>query len=149
MSSVFTQEASTFLLEHTIGTLSTVDSEGNAHGAVIYYVAEGEMNIYFVSKTGTGKVQNILIHPQVSFTIFDAPNAQTLQISGTARPETDQATIDYIFDTVVKKRPYNGAMLLPPVTALQNSGDYTVIRISPTEAKYSNYRQELETQSHA
>lgn len=147
--SVFTQEASNFLLEHTIGTLSTVDSEGNVHGAVIYYVAEGEMNIYFVSKTETGKVKNILSHPQVSFTIFDAPNAQTLQINGIAHTETDQPTIEYIFDTVVKKRPYNGAMLLPPVTALQNSGEYTIIRISPTEAKYSNYKQELEQQSQA
>lgn len=147
--SVFTQEASAFLQEHTVGTLSTVDGQGNAHGAVVYYVAEEGMNIYFVSKTGTSKVQNIASHPQVSFTVFDAPNAQTLQINGTARTETDQSTIEYVFDTVVKKRPYNGAMLLPPVTALQNSGEFTVIRITPTEAKYSDYRQELEQQSHA
>jgi general stress protein 26 len=86
-----------------------------------------------------------MAHQQVAFTIFDAPTAQTLQITGTASTETDRATIEYVFDTIVKKRPYNGAMLLPPVTALKDSGEYVVIRISPTEANYSDYKREIES----
>lgn len=143
--SIFDPQATTFLLEHTIGTLSTVDTEGNAHGSVVYYLAEGEMNIYFVSKTETAKVRNISLHQQVALTIFDAPSAQTLQIRGTAHPESDKATIQYIFDNIVKLRPYNGAMLMPPVTALKDSGEYVIVRITPTEAKFSDYKQEIQS----
>lgn len=147
--SLFSDQASKFLAEHTIGTLSTVDINGNVHGAVIYYLAQGEMNIYFVSRTGTTKIRDIELHQEVALTIFEASSAQTLQISGKARHENDQDTIDYVFNNIVKQRPYSGVMLMPPVTALKDSGDYIVICIEPTEVKFSDYRQILESQSHA
>lgn len=141
---LFDEASYRFLVEHTIGTLSTVNDEGNPHGAVVYYLAEGEKNIYFVSRSETAKVKNILAHPRVFLSIFDASNAQTLQIVGKARVEQDRSTSEYVFDNIVKPRPYNGAMLLPPVTALKDSGEYVVVHIEPLEVKYSDYKKEIQ-----
>lgn len=142
--SIFEQEAANFLSEHTIATLSTVSNDGTVSGAVIYYTSQGEGEyIYFVSKTATTKVKNILQHPQVALTIFDAAKAQTLQIHGDASEETDESTQDWVFADLVKPRPYSGAMLLPPVTALKD-GSFTVIVIRTISAHFSDYKKELE-----
>ncbi len=140
---IFTDEASKFLFEHTVGVLSTVDINGNVHGAVIYYIAESETSIYFVSKSLTTKVTDIELHRNVALTIYYAPMAQTLQINGVAHQETNKETIDYIFDNIVKLRLYGGEMLEPPVTALKDSGEYVVVRITPTQAKFSDFKQQL------
>lgn len=144
MNPVLDEKATTFLVEHTIGVLSTVGFDNNPHGAVVYYLSYGEpVNIYFVTKSATSKAQNIAGHPQVAFTIFDASNAQTLQISGKAALETDDRVISYVFDNIVKPHPYAGAMLMPPVTALTD-GSYVIIRIEPTQCRYSDYKQEIQ-----
>lgn len=140
---IFSEPALKFLAEHTMGVLSTCDINGNVHGAAIYYIAESETSIYFVSKSLTTKVKNIALNRNVALTITYAPLAQTLQITGVAHQETDQNTVDYVFENIVKLRLYGGEMLKPPVTALQDSGDYVVMRITPTEAKFSDYKQQL------
>jgi general stress protein 26 len=140
---VFSEPASKFLFEHTVGVLSTVDTKGNVHGAVIYYIAESETSIYFVSKSLTTKVKDIQQHRNVALTIYYAPMAQTLQITGIAHQETDKKTVDYVFDNIVKLRLYGGKMLMPPVTVLKDSGEYVVMRITPTKSKFSDYQQQL------
>ena len=142
---LFTEQASKFLSEHTIGVLSTSDIDGNVHGAAIYYIAESETSIYFVSKSLTTKVKDITLHRNVALTILYAPLAQTLQITGVAHQETNQDTIDYVFENIIKLRLYGGEMLKPPVTALKDSGEYVVIRITPTDVKFSDYKQQLST----
>lgn len=142
MQPLFDSNSAAFLAEHTIATISTVSGDGTVYGAVIYYVISGEHDIYFISKTGTAKVANIAQHPQVAFTIFDAPKAQTLQIKGRAQEETDERVQQFVFDNIVKPRPYDGEMLMPPVTALKD-GNYVVIHIKPEEVHFSDYKQEI------
>jgi general stress protein 26 len=144
MSNLFNDTAKAFLAEHTIATLSTADQSGKAHGAVVYYLTDNDQEIYFVSKNSTTKVNNIQQNPQVAFTIFDAPSIQTLQISGRAAQETDQQRIDYFFENLVKPHPYSGSMLMPPVTAIKE-GEYVVMRISPTEVHFSDYKAMLQS----
>lgn len=138
----FDSVSAAFLAEHTTGVISTVSGDGNVHGAVVYYVILGEQNIYFISKSSTSKIANITQHPQVSFTIYDAPRAQTLQISAYASIEKDEQTRAFVFETIVKPHPYNGEMLMPPVTAIEQ-GDYVVVHLQPKGVHYSDYKQEI------
>ena len=135
-------KSSVFLAEHSVATVSTVGPDGKVHGAAVYYIALGEHDIYFVSKTRTTKILNIEQHPQVAFTVVDAPKAQTLQISGHASEEADENTRQLVFTSIVKPHPYSGEMLMPPVTALVG-GEYIVIHIKPEEVRFSDYRQEI------
>lgn len=133
-------QALAFLKEHDVTVLSSVDRTGNVYGAVVYYLVDQLNYIYILTKQGTAKARNILAHSQVAMTIFEASTARTLNIQGTAEFETDQKIKDYVFNEIVKPRPYSGEMQLPPVTKL-TEGSFTVIRITPTSGKYTDYKE--------
>ncbi len=132
------KQALVFLKEHDIAVFSSADRTGNVYGAVVYYLVDELNRIYILTKQGTAKARNVLSHSQVAITIFEASTAQTLNIQGHAEFETDQKIKDYVFSEIVKPRPYNGAMRLPPVTMLKE-GAFTIIRIEPTSSKYTDY----------
>jgi general stress protein 26 len=134
------ESALEFLRLHDVAVLSSVDRTGNVYGAVIYYLVDQLNCIYILTKSGTAKARNILSHSQVSLTIFEADKAQTLTLQGFAEIETDQKIKDFVFTEITKPRVYQGGRQLPPVTKL-SEGAFTIIRITATSGKYTDYNQ--------
>ncbi len=132
--------ASEFIKHHEVAVLSTIDRGGSVHGAAVYCLLYSPTSIYVATKTKTNKAQNLLSHGQIALTGYDQPKLQSLQIHGWAEAETDQILINDVFAKLVKPRDYNGEERLPPVSQI-DAGDYTIIKITPTLVKFSDFKK--------
>ena len=103
-----TSEGIQFLHRKDIAVLSTTNKKGDVHGAVVYYVADQDHTLHILTKADTAKARDILTNEKVAITIFDAAKAQTLQLQGKARIETDESVKRHVFDSVMKPHKYNG-----------------------------------------
>lgn len=137
---VLDEKSATFLKEHDLGVLSTVDAAGMASGAAMYYLCDRHNDIFVLTKSDTHKIHNIFTHHQVALTVFDPTTVQTVQLRGWAAVEPDQNIKERVFNEIVRPRPYSGEVHLPPVTTLHQGG-YMVVRITPTDAYFTDYKQ--------
>lgn len=133
------QEAKIFLTSHDFGVVSTVDGQGNVHGAVVYYVLGSDDEIFFVTKIETHKAQDILTYHQIALTIFDTQTMQTLQISGTAEIERDPKLSEEIYNRILRPRIAGKHAVVPPILHM-SAGDFVVICIKPQSYKYRNFK---------
>lgn len=129
-----------FMNQHDLGTLSTVDYYGNAHGASVHYLVSPNQEIHIISRTSSKKVQNIFTHRQVALTITDESTLQSLQLRCEAEVESDQYVKSKALSILTRPRPYGEKMQSPPVTAI-HSGEYIVLRLHPYSAKLSTFKQ--------
>ncbi|MCA9323558.1 pyridoxamine 5'-phosphate oxidase family protein [Candidatus Saccharibacteria bacterium] len=130
-------DAAGVIKEQNVAILSTVDREGNAHGAVVHYVYEGEQ-FYIVTKKQTEKAQNIAYHGQVALTIHKPNSLKTVQVSGLADTETSQSMITKIYRAVAEPKNYEEGSHFPPVVSMKK-GEVTVIKVSPMNIRYHDY----------
>jgi uncharacterized protein YhbP (UPF0306 family) len=76
-----------FLRQHTTMSLATVSAEGNPQSAALYYAADEDMNLYFLSSPKSRHCVNLRRNPRVAATIQADGQAwraiQGLQIEGT------------------------------------------------------------------
>lgn len=133
------QEAHNFLMTHEVATLSTVDENGQPHGAAVYYVADKNNLLYIVTKDQTAKARNIDRYPFVAVTITDQNRMQTMQIKGVAHVETDPPITKHIYETILRPRFQNGRAQLAPILHIP-AGNYEVIVIEPTTHKLTDYK---------
>lgn len=131
-------EALRFLKEHDTGVLSSLDAHGKIHGAVVYYVVDDEGHLYFTTKSETQKAFAIRGNGQVAFTVYDAPNLQTIQLEGKAAVETEQSVKEWVFSSIVRPRFTTKGTKLPPVTTIKE-GAFVIIRITPERATYRDF----------
>ncbi len=128
-----------FIRAHDLGVLSTIDRTGNLHGAAVYYIID-DNNMYILTKAGTTKAHNVFAHRQVAFTVFDESRLQMVQLQGYAEVEPDQNIKASVFAQVMRPRRYGEETRMPPVSSLQ-AGSFIVIRITPIQAKYTDFTQ--------
>lgn len=136
--SLLNQEALKFIRSRELAVLSSIDRTGNLYGTPVYYVVDQDNRFYIITKEGTTKARNITGNSQVALTIFDETKAKTINIQGDAEYVSNQKIIGHVFNEIVKPRNYDGNVKLPPVAYLKE-GDFKVICISPTSAKYADY----------
>ena len=134
------QKAFEFLSAHEVAVLSTLDRTGNVHGSTIYYTTTPDNLLYFVTKSGTEKSHNILAQCKVALTVYEEQTLQTVQVQGAAEVEVSGERKETIFRALVKERVYVDHKQMPPVTDL-HVGMYTVIKVTPTSIRYSNYSE--------
>lgn len=138
MSGRLLPEVKEFVEDHEIAVLSTLSRQGHVEGATIYYrFSHGYF--YILTKSESAKAHNMLAHPQVALTIFDAAAIKTVQMQGRAQIEADLHTKRIMFDSLVRPRSYNGDQLMPPVTQLP-AGSFILFRIRLTRVQYTNYK---------
>lgn len=133
------QDAKIFLETHDLGVLSTIDRQGNVHGAAVYYVLGDDHQIFIATKSETHKAQDILIYHQVAFTIFDVATMRELQISGTARREVDQKLAEAAFHKILRPRIAGNHATVPPILHI-SAGEYVLIAVTPNSYKYHDYK---------
>ncbi len=128
-----------FLKNNNTGVLSSVDRGGEVRGATVHYtVINGK--VYILTKAGTRKVHNILVHNQVCLSVFNKDTLGTLQLLGIAEILSDVELSREIIEKMKKPRNYGGDQLPPPVTKIDASG-YVVLQITPTSEEYINYKK--------
>lgn len=125
-----------FLSSHEIGVVSTIDRKGSISGAVIYYTMLNNRP-YFMTKSGTKKVENVLGDQHVALTVFDEPKRQTVQMQGIVQIEPDKNVADQAFGALYKTRRYGDGQHLPPVEKM--SGNTIIFRILPTTVHFTDY----------
>lgn len=135
----FSAEAKIFLASHDLGVLSTIDQNGNIHGAVIYYTIGTDNQLYFVTKNKTHKAQDILHYHQVSLTIYDAQTMQTLQLSGSATIEQDKVLSEEITKKILRPRLAGTHTTVPPIVHI-SAGEYIVFNIKPSQYAFHDYK---------
>lgn len=135
-------DALSFLRRHKTAVLSTVSASGEPHAAMIFYVADTNFNIHFLTRVDTRKFEAIKKNPRVALTIATADIPQTLQIEGVAR----SIMLD---DSVSSMKPQIYEILNSnhwfhaPITK-QDPTMVHEIRIEPTWIRWSDYAFEQE-----
>ncbi len=130
-------DALAFLKRNKTGVLATVSGEYDAHASMIYYIADDDFNIYFLTLTSTRKYAAMTAHPQVAFTVSTTDVPQTLQIEGMA--------MDISLDLeVVKKKDdlfevlNTNKWFYPPISKLDPAGS-VVVWMRPTWIRWADF----------
>ena len=135
------QDPSTIIAEyinhHPLAVLSTVTPEGEPLGTVLYAGSDEFLNVYFLTKTGTGKVHNIEKHPNVALTFSGEDRQSTLQLSGTALRVTAHDENDRAFKVIASLKHDSQDFRLP--IAKLDAGPYIVFRVDVAWARLTEY----------
>lgn len=133
------ETARIFLTSHNVATFSTTDQNGKVSGAVVYYALSPDNTFYIVTKSQTKKAQNILKNNQVALTIYDTNQLKTAQVQGLAKAETDPIKTRHLIDRFIQPHIYDKRIAWPPITKIA-AGNHQVIKITPTEVKFTDYK---------
>ncbi|MFA6407342.1 MAG: pyridoxamine 5'-phosphate oxidase family protein [Candidatus Paceibacterota bacterium] len=78
------KEAKEYLQSEKLAVVSTVSSEGKPQSATVLYLLDDEFNFFFVTRSDTKKVENLLTNNDVSIVVGAQMGPVTMQMSGVA-----------------------------------------------------------------
>ncbi len=128
-----------FLRKHPFGTIATLTREGHPELASIYTITMDDLVMYFITKTKTRKLKNLLKNEQVAFMVSDERTLTTVEVSGKAFAVSDTMEYAQAFDayhTLFSSRP--GMKWLPPIAQIK-SGVYIACKIIPEHITYRTF----------
>jgi len=123
-----------FLQSHPIGTLATVDPNGNPHAAVIYYFVDDNFNVTFTTKRETHKFDNLSHHNHAMLVAYEAASQTTAQITGIVTEIHDAQEADSAFRSMLAASMATSEAGLPPLTKLY-AGRYVAMRLKPVQIR--------------
>lgn len=127
-----------FLKKHPMGVLSTAGGNDSVWGAAVYYLADDNLNIYFVVRTGTFKYINIEKNPFAALTVADSKSQVTVQLAGNVSRMPINKYIGIFFDKFAAMRPESDYQWAPPVDKL-HEGNYMPLQLTPSRLQYADY----------
>lgn len=127
-----------FLKKHQMGILSTAGEAGTVWGAAVYFVTDDDLNIYFVTRTGTFKYKNIEAQPFAALTVADSETQITVQLSGEISRMPIQKYMDVFFDKFLAMRPEGDYHWAPPIDKV-HEGNYMPLQLKPSHLQYADY----------
>lgn len=127
-----------FLELNPIGVISSVTPDGNPHGAVIYFSVDNQFNVFFLTKSGTRKHDNLRHNNHVMLTVFEPITQTTAQITGVATELTDPAAIAAVAGEVFEVSLKTSSAGPPPISKLQ-AGSYVAYMVEPAQIRMATY----------
>ncbi|MEO7364205.1 MAG: pyridoxamine 5'-phosphate oxidase family protein [Candidatus Saccharimonadales bacterium] len=127
-----------FLKKHQSGVLSTAGDAGSVWGATVYFVTDDDLNIYFVTRTGSFKYKNIQTQPFAALTVSDGEAQITVQLSGEVSQMPINKYMDIFFDKFAAMRPEGDFDWAPPVDKV-HEGNYMPLQLTPSRMQYADY----------
>jgi general stress protein 26 len=121
-----------FMRRHLLAVQSSVSPDGAPQSAVIGYVVDDRLALFFDTKTDARKARNLRADPRIALVIgWDLDEACTLQIEGVADEPTggDLAR----FKTIYFER-------FPDGVEREAWPDIAYFRVRPTWARFSDFR---------
>lgn len=129
----------TFLNQHNLGVLSTVNSKGTPDAAPVYYVIEGE-EFLFVCPEKTQKSINIDFQDEVVLTITDETKSETVQVRGKASKEKESLPKTLLS---LSGRLNAGLEFITDLPLLHHKDqEKIVVRIHPQSMRLRRYRDD-------
>jgi hypothetical protein len=132
------KRAYTFLIQNPMGILSTAGGAGTVWGAAVYFLPDEDLNIYFVTRTGTFKYKNIETQPFAALTVADEEKQITVQLSGTIDRMPINKYMDVFFDKFAAMRSEGDYQWAPPVDKV-HEGNYMPLQLTPSRLQYADY----------
>lgn len=133
------QDALKFLKSHPVGVLATVDSHGNPHAAAVYFATDDTSNLYFLTKTGTKKVDNLQHNNHAVIVVYEAGTQTTVQVTGEVSEITDSAQMQAVFGKILEvSQAVSGH--IPPISKL-HEGVYIAYQLQPQEIRMAVFTQ--------
>lgn len=126
-----------YINAHPLTVVSTVDAQGYPHGSTVYAGSDDQLNIYFMTKTGTTKSHNIDNQSAVALTFSGEDHQTTLQLSGTAREVISQTEGTPAFQVLASIKHASRDFRLP--IAKLDSGHYIVYKVTTDHALLTEY----------
>ncbi len=130
-------DALAFLTRHKTGILATEAGDHQVHASMVYYTADSDFNIYFLTLMDTRKFKALQAHPQVAFTIATPDVPQTLQIEGMAMDITLDIEANKKKDELLQVLNSN-PWFYAPVSKIDPS-QTVVVWIRPTWIRWADY----------
>ena len=128
-----------YIDQNLVAILGTINPDGTPSGAAIYVCTDPHHPIvYFITKQGTKKYQNLKIHSHVSLTVVNPSESSTLQANGRAFVVEDTATIDMVMKIIAHDHVTTKEWL-PPIAKLR-AGAYVVIGIELSYARLGQFQ---------
>lgn len=128
-----------FLESNQTGVLSSVDRTGNVRGTTVHYILDDGL-VFILTKAGTQKVHNILVHSQVCLTVFNEAEMKTLQLFCQATVLNDSEKSKNLIAQMIKPRTYGTEVLPLPITRL-NASSYVILQLNPKSEEYIDYKK--------
>lgn len=128
-----------FLTSKKSGVLATLSDMDEPRARLLYYSADDEFNIYFLTLAHTRKIGDLRAHPRVAFTVFDEEVPQTLQIEGEATDITNSPVTNPIIETLFENLKMNDRYYAP--LARFDRSDVRFFRITPSWVRWGDFTQ--------
>ena len=125
--------AKDFLAKNKLCVVSTISPESKPQSAVCLYIADDDMNFYFVTRSQTRKVSNLRSNKNVALVIGTELAPFTIQAEGNAEPVSGNSYDEFM--NKFKERPDMQALYSGPFLMLPGA-DFTVFKVSTNWLRY-------------
>ncbi len=122
-------------LEQNVGVISTTTSD-KPQAAVIYFVYDEHLNIYFATRKASRKYKNISVNPNAAFVIYNQKLLKTVQIEGVVSVVENPSEQGVHYSQLVELAAHNNP--LPPIDQLGES-EIMFLKLTPTWARVGNF----------
>lgn len=140
------QKVHEFLKHNPMGVVSTVDDNGTPWGAAVYFIADDDFNIYFVTRAETTKYENLKKGRVAAFTIADRATQTTVQLTGEVSEVSASDYMNNLFEKFMALRHNDDHNWSPPINKV-HAGAYMPLCIKPTRLQYADYSQHKDPQA--
>lgn len=131
------EEALDFLKTNRTGVLATLSPAGDPHARLVYYAADDDFNIHFLTLASTRKAADLTARPVAAFTVASTDIPRTLQIEGTVEDVTETATIDPILARLTENL-FSNAPFYAPLTHFDQAA-MRMYRLRPTWIRWGDF----------
>lgn len=131
-----------FLEHNKVGVLATANNLGKPHAATVYVTFDQDLNLYFLTRTGTQKSRNIQSNSQAAIAIYNAETQTTLQAEGTVVEATDPSQIQWVTNDIWRIANQTGANTQPPLAQLTGAGYYVVYKLLAPSLRLATFAQQ-------
>lgn len=121
-----------------MGVLSTATTESAPWGSAIYFYADENFDIYFVTRADTQKYKNITNNPEVALTVADEASQTTVQIAGTITAVPPHDYLEVLFHKLDKIHPRGDETWTPPPNKI-HKGNFMPLKLTPSRLQYADY----------
>lgn len=127
-----------FLRGRNTMVVSSVSDLGEPQASTVYFTADNDFNLYFMTSKGSRKCQNLTANGKVAFVVGTGPEVITIQGGGVAESlEENEAKVFFnLIEKVAFRSPWQW-----PVNLLAKEG-YCTFKIKPNWMVWLNLHKE-------
>ena len=132
------QRAHVFLSGYLEAVISTVNQYNHPQAAMVYYIADDDFNLYFLTRQSSRKYANLQHNPAVAVVVADPINQISIQLEGKAKDISDQKQTPPFAErllSLLNDKHFHTAPLFQI-----DSGAARVIRVTPEWLRYSSFK---------